>query len=130
MVGFLQEPIELLYHNRSKEEEPLEDTFTETPDIITYVNREQSKLMIEISLVGVEEEDITLMMDEKGCFFSASSEGDMEYVGTIPFLREVTPSAAKAAYVDSFLKIEVPFKDTLENFIQVPVAAIDENDAE
>jgi HSP20 family molecular chaperone IbpA len=84
--------------------------------------------MIEISLIGVEEADITLMMDEKGCFFSAPAEGGLEYVGTIPFLREVTPSGAKAAYVDSFLKIEVPFKDTLENFIQVPVEAIEEEE--
>ena len=99
----------------------MQETYTETPDIITFVNREESKLMIEISLINVEKEDINLMMDEKGCFFSASAEGDIEYVGTIPFLREVKPSEAKAVFLDGYLKIEIPFKDTLENFVNVPI---------
>ena len=99
----------------------MEEKYTETPDIITFVNGEEAKLMIEISLISVEKEDINLMMDEKGCFFSASAEGGIEYVGTIPFLREVRPSEAKATYDESYLKIEVPFKDTLENFVKVPI---------
>jgi HSP20 family protein len=99
----------------------LEETYTETPDIITFVNSEQSKLMIEISLVSVEKKDINLMMDGNGCFFSASAEGGVEYVATIPFLREVKPSEAKAVFTDSFLKIEVPFKNALENFVKVPI---------
>jgi HSP20 family protein len=105
----------------------LQEKYTETPDIITFVNSEQSKLMIEISLVSVEKEDINLMMDEKGCFLSASAEGGVEYVATIPFLRKVKPSEAKAVYTDSFLKVEVPFKDTLENFVKVPIGEIKEN---
>jgi HSP20 family protein len=99
----------------------LEENYTETPDIITFVDSKQSKLMIEISLVSVEKEDINLMMDENGCFFSAPAEGGVEYVATVPFLRAVKPSEAKAVYTDSFLKIEIPFKDTLENFVKVPI---------
>jgi len=106
----------------------LEEKYTETPDIITFVNSEQSKLMIEISLISVEREDINLMMDEKSCFFTASAEGGVEYVGTIPFLREVNPSEAKAIYMDSYLKIEVPFKDTLEDFVKVPIDEIGETE--
>jgi HSP20 family protein len=105
----------------------LQEKYTETPDIITFVNSEQSKLMIEISLISVEKEDINLMMDEKSCFFSASAEGGVEYVATIPFIREVKPSEAKAIYADGFLKIEVPFKDTLDNFVKVPVEEIKES---
>jgi HSP20 family molecular chaperone IbpA len=99
----------------------LEENFTETPDIITFVDSKHSKLMIEIALVSVEKEDVNLMMDENGCFLSASAEGGVEYVATIPFLREVKPSEAKAVYTDGFLKIEVPFKDTLDNFVKVPI---------
>jgi HSP20 family protein len=99
----------------------LEENYTETPDIITFVDGKQSKLMIDISLVSVEKEDINLMMDENGCFLSAPAEGGVEYVATLSFLRAVKPSEAKAVYTDGFLKIEVPFKNTLENFVKVPV---------
>jgi len=105
----------------------LQETYTETPDIITSVNSEQSVLMMEISLVNVEKEDINLMMDENGCFLSASAEGGVEYVAAIPFLREVKPSEAKAVFTDSFLKIQVPFKNTLENFVKVPIEEIKES---
>jgi HSP20 family protein len=117
----------VFYKYKLKEEDPLQEKYTETPDIITFVNSEQSKLMIEISMVSVEKEDINLMMDEKGCFFSASAEGGVEYVAAIPFLREVKPSEAKAVFKESFLKIEVPFKDTLENFVKVPIEEIKED---
>ena len=99
----------------------MQEKYTETPDIVTFVNSEQSKLMIEISLVSVEKEDINLMMDENGCFLSAPAEGGVEYVTAIPFMREVNPSEAKAVFTDGFLKIEVPFKNTLENFVKVPI---------
>jgi HSP20 family molecular chaperone IbpA len=105
----------------------LEENYTETPDIITFVDSVQSKLMIEISLVSVEKEDINLMMDENGCFLSAPAEGGVEYVATLSFLRAVKPSEAKAVYTDSFLKIEVPFKSALENFVKVPIEEIKEN---
>ena len=77
--------------------------------------------MIEISLVSVEKEDIRLMMDENGCFLSASADGGVEYVATIPFLRAVKPSEAKALFTDGFLRIEVPFKYTLDRFVKVPI---------
>ena len=56
----------VFYKQKQRRRNPLEEKYTETPDIITFVNSEQSKLMIEISLVSVEKEDINLMMDEKG----------------------------------------------------------------
>ena len=105
----------------------MQETYTETPDIITSVNSEQSVLMIEISLVNVEKEDINLMMDENGCFLSAPAEGGVEYVAAFPFMREVNPSQAKAVFTDGFLKIEVPFKNTLENFVKVPIEEIKES---
>jgi HSP20 family protein len=99
----------------------LEENYTETPNIITFVDSKHSRLMIEISLVSVEKEDIKLMMDENGCFLSAPAEGGVEYVATLSFLRAVKPSEAKALFTDGFLKIEVPFKNTLENFVKVTI---------
>ena len=57
-----------------------------------------------------------LMMDENGCFLSASAEGGVEYVATIPFLRERKAFPGKGIVYGGYLKIEVPFKDTLDRF--------------
>jgi HSP20 family protein len=101
------------------------EKYTENPDIITFVDSEQSKLKLEISFVSVERENINLMMNERGCYFSALSD-DVEYVATLSFLRAVKPSEAKATFSDGFLRIEIPFKDPLEGYVKVPIASTEE----
>jgi len=103
-----------------KEEDPLEQKYTEAPEIVTSVDSGQAKLQMEISLVNVEKENISLMMDENGCYLSAPSD-DAEYVAAISFLRAVKPSEAKAIFADGFLRVEIPFRDPLENYVKVPV---------
>ena len=98
----------------------MDQKYTETPEIITSVDSEQAKLHIEISLVNVAKEDISLMMDENGCYLSVPSE-DVEYVAAMSFLRAVKPSEAKATFIDSFLRIEIPFRDSLASYVKVPV---------
>ncbi len=98
----------------------MEQKYTEAPEIITSVNSEQAKLHIEISLVNVEKEKISLMMDENGCYLSAPSE-EVEYAATMSFLRAVKPSEAKATFMDGFLRIEIPFRDSLASYVKVPV---------
>ncbi|HMK49906.1 MAG TPA: hypothetical protein VK435_07620 [Thermodesulfovibrionales bacterium] len=99
----------------------MEEKYTENPEIITRVDVVQSKMMIEISLIDVEKEDINLMMDEKGFFLSAPTESGTDYVAAVSFLRSVKPSEAKAVLGEGYLKVEVPFKDPLENYIKVVV---------
>ena len=103
----------------------MQEEYTEKPDVITFVDAEQSKLRIEIALVNVEKENISLMMDENGLYFSASSE-DVNYVTTLSFLRAVQPSEAKALFEDGFVRIEVPFRDPLKNYINIPIEEIED----
>jgi HSP20 family molecular chaperone IbpA len=102
----------------------LDEKYTEAPEIISFVDSEQSKLFLEISLVDVETENISLMMDENGCYLSAPAEG-VEYKATLSFLRAVKPAEAKAKYLDGYLKVEVPFKDPVENYLKIPVESIE-----
>lgn len=98
----------------------MQEEYTENPEVITLVDGEQSKLHVEISLVNVEKENISLMMDEKGFYLHALSD-DVTFVATLSFLRAVKPSEAKAVFADGFLRIEVPFRDPLDNYVKIPI---------
>lgn len=96
------------------------ERYTESPDVITSVDSEQSLLTLEFSLVQVDKENITLMMNENGCYLSAPTE-DADYVATLSFLSPVKPSETKAIFKDGILIVKVPFKEPLQNYVKVLV---------
>jgi HSP20 family molecular chaperone IbpA len=98
----------------------LEELYAETPDTLTSVDSEQSKLMIEFTILDVEKHNINLMIGENGCYLSAPADNAL-YVTTISFPCPVNPVMAKAIYEDGYLKVEVPLRDEIKNFIKVPV---------
>jgi HSP20 family molecular chaperone IbpA len=98
----------------------LEEFFTETPETITYVDAEKSKLMIEFTILDVEKTAINFMISENGCYLSAPSDNTL-YAATLSFLCPVQPAEAKAIYEDGYLKVEIPLKEDIQNFIKVPV---------
>jgi HSP20 family molecular chaperone IbpA len=98
----------------------MEERYTESPDIITYVDSEQSQLILEFSLVLVDKENINLMMNENGCYLFAPSE-DLDYVATVSFISPVKPAEAKATFQDSILIVKLPFKEALQTHIKVPI---------
>lgn len=60
-------------------------------------------------------------MHEDSLALSAPRE-DIEYVTTLSFCCPVNPDKAKARYDNGLLRIEVPFKDVMENAVTVPVS--------
>lgn len=98
----------------------MEELYTETPDTITYIDTDMSKLKIEFTILEVEKPDITLMISENGCYLSAPSDNAL-YVATLSFLCPVKPSEAKAIYEDGYLKVEIPLKEDINNFMKVSV---------
>jgi HSP20 family molecular chaperone IbpA len=98
----------------------VQEEYTENPEIITHVDGEQAKLHVEISLVNVEKDNISLMMDENGFYLRATSD-DVTFVAALSFLRAVNPSEAKAVFEDGFLRIEAPFKEPLGNYVKIPI---------
>lgn len=99
----------------------MDEKYTESPEIMSWVDSEESKLTVQFTIINSEKENITLMMNEKGCYLSASAENNIEYVTTLSFLSAVKPTEAKATYEDGYLTIVVPFKDPLNNYMKVPV---------
>jgi HSP20 family protein len=98
----------------------MDQEYTESPEIITWVDSGQSMLKVQFTLIQAEAENITLMMNENGCYLSVPAE-DVEYVATLSFLNAVKPAEAKATYTDGYLTVTVPFKEPLNNYVKVPV---------
>ena len=107
----------------------MEDLYYELPEIISYVDSEQSKLFLEIAMLNIETENINLMMNETGFYLSTPAD-DVHYATTFAFPSPVNPSEAKAHYIDGYLKVEVPFKDPLKDYVKVPVKNDEEEEAE
>lgn len=97
-----------------------EDKINVSPDVCSSVSDDESKLNIEISLPGVKKEDITLKMLEDSFTLSAPRD-DIKYVTTLSICCPVIPDKAKAEYNNGLLKIEVPFKNTQENALEIKV---------
>jgi HSP20 family molecular chaperone IbpA len=95
------------------------EKYTETPEIISRIDSEQSKLVCEITLIDVEKDQINLMVNENGCYLSALSDA-AEYVAVLTFPSPVNPSETKAEYRDSYLIVEFSFKNPITDYIKIP----------
>jgi HSP20 family protein len=90
------------------------------PEVCSYTDEENSKLIVEVTIPGVAKEDITLKMHADSFSLSASRK-DIEYATTMSFCCPVVPEEAKAKYENGLLKMEVPFKDAMEDAIKIKI---------
>jgi len=88
-------------------------TIRVSPDVCSYITEDGEGLTIEISLPGVNKEDITLKLNEDSLYLSAPRD-DIKYVATMATCCQIVPDKANATYENGLLVIKVPFKDTME----------------
>lgn len=90
-------------------------------DLCSYIDKEDEKLHMEISIPGVEKEAIKLKF-QKDSFSLTAPRGDVEYVTTGRFCCPVKTEASKAVYENGLLKIDVPFLDPWEGAHEVQIS--------
>ena len=107
--------------NIQKEDKTMnEEKIKTSPDVCSYVNKDDNKLYLEIALPGVKKENINLRLKDDSFYLSAPRD-DIEYVTAGAFCCPMNINNALAKYEDGLLKIEVPFKDAMEDAVAVPI---------
>ena len=97
-----------------------EERIRVAPSVCAYVDGEHTQLTIDIVIPGVQQEDIDLKMHYDSLSLCAPRES-IEYVTALSFCCPVNPDKAEAMYDNGLLRIEVPFRDPMEDAVRVPV---------
>jgi len=89
------------------------------PNTITYAAGE-SKLIIEFAIPGAPADTIDVKILEDSVHLTAPAR-DFEYASALALGWPVKPGKAEASYVNGLLRIEVPFKDPMEDAVKVAI---------
>jgi HSP20 family protein len=92
------------------------------PDTVAYADGENHKLVMEFAIPGAPTGTIDVKILEDSIHLTAPAR-DIEYVSALALGWPVKPDKAEAVYVDGLLRIEVPFKDPMEDAVKVAIKA-------
>ena len=92
------------------------------PDTVAYADRENHKLVVEFAIPGAPTDTIDVKILEDSVHLTAPAR-DIEYVSALALGWPVKPDKAEATYEHGLLRIEVPFKDPMEDAVKVAVKA-------
>jgi len=90
------------------------------PNTVAYPEKEKKQLVVEFAIPGAPTETIDLKILPSSIHLTAPSN-DVEYVSVVTLAWPVKPANAKAIYEHGLLRIEVPFKDPMEDAVKVPI---------
>jgi len=94
--------------------------FVTSPDVCSWADDESENYHFEITMPGVEKETIKLKIHEDSFFVSGETENTI-YVGSYAICCPIKPEKTKAIYKNGILKIDAPFKDPLEDAVDVKI---------
>ena len=90
------------------------------PVTVAYVDGEQRKLVVEFAIPGAPTETIDVKILKDSVYLLAPAR-DIEYVSALALTWPVKPDKAEATYEHGLLRIEVPFKDPMEDAVKVAI---------
>ena len=90
------------------------------PVTVAYADEEQRKLIVEFAIPGAPTETIDVKVLKDSVHLLAPAR-DIEYVSALALGWPVKPDKAEATYEHELLRIEVPFKDPMEDAAKVPI---------
>jgi len=92
------------------------------PDTVAYADAENRKLIVEFAIPGAPADTVDLKMLQDSVHLTAPAR-DIEYVASLALGWAVKPDKAEATYEHGLLRIEVPFKDPMEDAVKVVIQA-------
>src|SRR3984893_15283304 len=92
------------------------------PDTVAYADGENGKLVVEFALPGAPTDTIDVKILKDSIHLIAPAR-DVEYVAALALSWPVKPDKTEATYEHGLLRIEVPFKDPMEDAVKVAIKA-------
>ena len=92
------------------------------PSTVAYADEENHKLVVEFAIPGAPTETVDVKILADSIHLTAPAR-DVEYVAALALAWPVKPDKAEAIYEHGLLRIEVPFKDPMEDAVKVAINA-------
>jgi HSP20 family protein len=93
------------------------------PSTVAYTDAEKHQLVVEFAIPGAPTDTVDVKILEDSIHLTAPAR-DIEYVSALALGWPVKPAKAEATYEHGLLRIEVPFKDPMEDAVKVAIKAI------
>jgi HSP20 family molecular chaperone IbpA len=92
------------------------------PNTVAYADAENRTLIVEFAIPGAPTDTIDVKILEDSVHLTAPAR-NVEYVSALALGWPVKPAKAEATYEHGLLRIEVPFKDPMEDAVKVAIKA-------
>ena len=92
------------------------------PDTVAYADGVKNRLVVEFAIPGAPTDTIDLKVLPDSIHLTAPAK-DIEYVAALALVWPVKPDKVEAIYEHGLLRIEVPFKDPMEDAVKVAIKA-------
>ncbi len=93
------------------------------PNTVAYADAETHRLVVEFAIPGAPTETVDLKVLPDSVHLTAPAR-DIQYVSALALAWPVKPELAEATYANGLLRIEVPFKDPMEDAVKVAIKAV------
>ena len=115
-------PYGYIPYKNKKEGTEMPERMKVAPDTVAYADSDSRKLVVEFAIPGAPVDTVDVKILADSVHLSAPAR-DIEYVSSLALGWPVKPDKAEATYEFGLLRIEVPFKDPMEDAVKVVVKA-------